>query len=52
MIYNSRNWSNDTTENQTKKTCFNGHDPHAEGKLNLAVQCKVNKQISKLYIFG
>ena len=26
MIYNNRNWSNDTAESQkVKKTCFNAH---------------------------
>ena len=26
MVYNTRNWSNDTTESQKeKKTCFNAH---------------------------
>ena len=26
MIYNTRNWSNDTTESQKeKKACFNAH---------------------------
>ena len=26
MIYNTRNWSNDTTESQKEKqTCFNAH---------------------------
>ena len=30
MLYNTRNWSNNTTESQEeKKTCFN---VHAEGK--------------------
>ena len=43
IIYNTRNWSNDTTESQKEKNaCFNAH---AEGKQNLAVQCIATKQI-------
>ena len=43
IIYNTRNWSNDTTESQKeKKACFNAH---AGGKWNLTVQCIVSKQI-------
>ena len=54
MIYNTRNWSNYTTETQKeKKTCFNGHAGgkmwslkslimlNCESKTSLhAVQCK------------
>ena len=41
MIYNTKNWNNDTTESQKeKKTCCNAH---AGGKLT--VQCIANKQI-------
>ena len=37
MIYNTRNWSNYTTESQKeKKTCFNAH---AGRKWNLNAQC-------------
>ena len=43
MIYNTRNWSNDTKESQKEgKTCFNGHPG---GKSKLTVQYIVNKQI-------
>ena len=44
IIYNTRNWSNDTTESQKEKikTCFNAH---AEEKWNLTVQCIVGKQM-------
>ena len=41
MIYNKKNWNNDTTESQKeKKNCFN---VHAGGKLTF--QCIANKQI-------
>ena len=46
MIYNTRN-RNDLT--QRKKTCFNAQ---AGRKLNLTVQCIVNKQIRKVYMLG
>ena len=43
MIYNTRNWSNDTVESQKeKKACFNVH--HG-GKWNLTVQCIASKQV-------
>ena len=41
MIYNTKNWNNDTTESQ-KKRCFNAH---AGGKRNLILQCIASKQI-------
>ena len=41
MIYNTKNWYNDTTESQKEKmTCFN---VHVGGKLT--VQWTENKQI-------
>ena len=34
MIYNTRNRSNDTTENQkVKKTCFNSHFQYSQPKI-------------------
>ena len=34
MVYNTRNWSNDTTENQKeKKTCFNVHFYYSQSKI-------------------
>ena len=33
MIYNTRNWSNDTTENQKDKTCFNAHFLCSQSKI-------------------
>ena len=32
MIYNARNWSNDTTDSQ-KKTCFNVHFQYSQSKI-------------------
>ena len=34
MTYNTRNQSNDTTENQKKKKiCFNAHFPYSQSKI-------------------
>ena len=33
MIYNNRNQSNDTTESQKKKTCFNAHFHYSQSKM-------------------
>ena len=34
MIYNTRNRSNDTIENQKeKKTCFNAHSQYSQSKI-------------------
>ena len=34
MIYNTQNWSNDTTESQKeKKTCFNAHIQYSQSKI-------------------
>ena len=34
MIYNTRNWSNDTTESQKEKnTCFNAHLQYSQLKI-------------------
>ena len=34
MIYNTRNWSNDTIERQKeKKTCFNAHFEYNRSKI-------------------
>ena len=34
MIYNTRNWSNDTTESQKeKKTCFNAHFQYCQSNI-------------------
>ena len=43
IIYNTRNWRNDTTESQKEKMACS--DAHAGGKWNLTVQCIVSKQI-------
>ena len=41
MMYNTRNWNNDTLESQ-KKRCFNAQ---AGGKRNLFLQYIASKQI-------
>ena len=33
MIYNTRNWSNDTTERQKKNTSFNVHFQYSQSKI-------------------
>ena len=33
MIYNTRNWGNDTTENQKEKTCFNAYFQYSQSKI-------------------
>ena len=33
MIYNTRNWSNDTAESQKKTTCFNAHFQYSQSKI-------------------
>ena len=39
MIYNTRNWSNDTTESQKeKKTCFNAHFQYSQSKIMALTQ--------------
>ena len=34
MMYNTRNWCNDTTESQKeKRTCFNGYFHYSQSKI-------------------
>ena len=45
IIYNTRNWRNDTTESQKEKMACS--DAYAGGKWNLTVQC-YSKQTNKM----
>ena len=46
MIYNARNRSDDATESQKKKTCFNAHFQCSQSKNHRTKQDVVIKKLS------